>query len=83
MTRHHANHILLTRNLPFDSDVGQSSHPAMILLHCLWTKSNNRTLGQFECDMTLFLFCFCFALFIPIHGAIVVLSFVYVFKMCK
>ena len=56
MTRHHANNILLTRNLPFDSDVRQWSHPLMILLHCLWAKSNYRTRGQFECDM----FCFCF-----------------------
>ena len=23
----------------------------MILLHCLWGKSNNRTRGQFECDV--------------------------------
>ena len=59
MTRHHANNILLTRNLPFDSDVRQSSHPLMISLHCLWAKSNRRTDGQFECDVTLFLFVFC------------------------
>ena len=31
----------------------------MIPLHCLWTKSNYRTPGQFECYMTLFL-CFDF-----------------------
>ena len=30
MTRHHANNILLTRNLPFDYDVKESSHPPMI-----------------------------------------------------
>ena len=54
MTRHHANNILLTRNLPFDSDVRQWSHPLMIPLHCLWAKSNNRTRGQFEYDVTLF-----------------------------
>ena len=55
MTRHHADpksNILLTRNLPFDSYVRQQSHPLMIPLHCFWAKSNNRTHGQFECDMT-------------------------------
>ena len=56
MPRHHANNILLTRNLHSDSDVRQLSHPLMILLHCLWAKSNYRTRGQFECDVTLFLF---------------------------
>ena len=58
MTRHHAYNILLTRNLHFDPDVRQWSHPLMILLHCLWAKSNYRTRGQFECDVTLFLFWF-------------------------
>ena len=28
----------------------------MIPVHCLWTKSNNRTCSQFECDMTWFCF---------------------------
>ena len=63
MTRHHAEpniKILLTRNLPFDSDVRQWSHPLMIPLHCLWAKSKNRTRGWFECDMTRFCFCFAF-----------------------
>ena len=32
----------------------------IIPLHCLWAKSNNKTRGQFECDVTLLLFCFCF-----------------------
>ena len=53
---HHAKpniNILLTRNIPFDSDVRQRSHPLMIPLHYLWAKSNNRTLGQFECDVWL------------------------------
>ena len=36
-------YILLTRNLPFDSDVRQRSHSLMVALHCLWAKSNNRT----------------------------------------
>ena len=29
------------------------SHPLMIPMHCLWTKSNNRTRGQYECDVWL------------------------------
>ena len=63
MNRHHAEsniNILLTRNLPIDSGVRQWSHPLMIPLHCLWAKSNNRTRGQFECDVTWFCFCFHF-----------------------
>ena len=59
-TRHHAEpniNILLTRNLPFDSDFRKWSHPSMIPLHCLWAKSNKRTLGQFESDVTWFCFC--------------------------
>ena len=63
MTRHQAEpniNILLTRNLPFDSDFRQWSHPSMIPLHCLWAKSNNSTRGQFECDATWFCFCFDF-----------------------
>ena len=62
-TRHHAesnSNILLTRNLPIDSGIRQWSHRFMIPLHCLWAKSNNRTPGQFECDMTWFYFCFDF-----------------------
>ena len=62
MTRHHAEpniNILLTRNLPFDYDVRKCSHPLMIPLHCLWPKLNNRTRGQFECDVIWF----CFVLF--------------------
>ena len=71
VVRHHAEpniNILLTRNLklPFDSDVRQWSYPLMIPLHCLWAKSNNRTCGQFECDVTWFRFCFdsvrCFSI---------------------
>ena len=63
ITRRHAEpniNILLTRNLPFESDVRQWSHPLMIPLHCLWAKSNNRTHCQFECDVTWFRFCFDF-----------------------
>ena len=66
MTWQHAEpntKILLTGNLPFDYDVRQWSHPSMIPLHCLWAKSNNKTRGQFECDMTWFLFLFWFRSF--------------------
>ena len=68
MTRHHAvtNNILLTRNLYFDSDVRQRRHPLMIPLHFLWAKSNNRTPGQFECDMNWLGFCYDF---VQMHGA--------------
>ena len=40
--------------------VSQWSHPLAIPLHCLWTKLNNRTRCQFECDVTWFCFCFDF-----------------------
>ena len=62
MTRHHAkpNNILLTKNLPFDSNIRQWNHLLMIPLHCLWAESNNRRRGQFECRMTWFCFCFDF-----------------------
>ena len=62
MTRHYANNILLARNLHFD--IRQWSHPSMIPLHCLWTKSNNRTSGQVEYIVTLF---FCLFLFNFVH----------------
>ena len=69
MIRHHAepNITLLTRNLIFDSDVRQLNHPLIIPLHCLWTKSNNRTRGQFECGLTWFYFgfilrCSCYSI---------------------
>ena len=54
------HHILLTRNLPFDSNVRQWSQPLMIPLHCLWAKSNNKPHGQFKCDVTWFRFCLDF-----------------------
>ena len=65
MTRHYAElsiNLLLTRNLHFDSDVKQWSHPLTIRLHYLWAKSSNRTSGQFECDVlsfVLFTFSSC------------------------
>ena len=63
MTRHHAEsniNILLTRNIPFGSDVRQRSHTLMMPLHCLWAKSNNRTRGQCECNTIWHYFCFDF-----------------------
>ena len=60
ITRHHAGpniNILLTRNLPFESDFRQWSHPLVIPLHCLRAKSNKRRRDQFECDVT---FCLNF-----------------------
>ena len=63
ITRHHANNLLLTKCLPFDSDIRKRIHPLMIPLHCLWATSNYRTRCQFEGDMTLFLLWFCFNFF--------------------
>ena len=74
--RHQAEsniNILLTRNFPTDSGVRQWSHPLMIPLHCLWAKSNNRTRGHFECDVTWF---FVLMSFVHMHGAVVVPYFV-------
>ena len=76
MTRHHTepntNCILLTGNLSFGSE-----HPCsdaiqilMIPFHCLWAKSNNRTRGQFECDVLGFVLVLI--LFVHMHGAVVV-----------
>ena len=72
--RHHAEwniQILLARYLSIDCGVRQWSHPLMIPLHCLWAESNNRTCGQFECDVTWFYFCL--NSFVHMHGAVVVL----------
>ena len=62
MIRHTESNIdvLLTRNFPFNFDIRQWRHSLMTPLHCLWAKSNNRTRGQFECDVTWFLFLFWF-----------------------
>ena len=54
MTRHLDEpniNILLTRNLPFDSDVRKESHPLMIPFYAY-----NRTRAQFECDVLGFVF---------------------------
>ena len=58
MTGHHAKpniNILVTRNLPFDSDVRLWRHPLMILLHFLWAKSS----VWMSLDLVLFLFLNC------------------------
>ena len=71
MPRRHAEsnmNMLLTRNLPFNSDIRQWSHPLIIPLHYLWAKSNNRMRGQFECDVTRFYFVLI--LFVRMHGII-------------
>ena len=78
MARCHAEptiNILLTRNLPFDSDIRQRSHTLMIPLHYLQAKLNKRTLGQFEFDVTQFVFFF-FTSFFHMHGAVVLSQFV-------
>ena len=41
-----------------------------IILNCLWNKSNNRTRGQFECDVLAF--AFDLVSFDHMHGAAVV-----------
>ena len=79
MSRHHTI-ILLARNLPFDSDFRQWNYPLMILLHCLWTKSNNRTRGQFECYVNFFLFSFDL---VHSHARCGCCSIVYVLNFCK
>ena len=59
MARHYAEpniNILETRNLLFYTDVRQWSHTLMIPLHCLCARSNNRTRGQFVCDVFWFWF---------------------------
>ena len=79
-TRHHAEpniNTLFTRNLPCDSDVRQCSHPLMIPLQA---NLNNGTRAQFECDVLGFVFVL--VMFVQMHGAVVVLLFVYVFKLC-
>ena len=70
MTRLHTKsniNMLLTKKLPIESDV---RHPLMIPLHSLWAKSNKRTCGQFEYDVTWF--CFVSISFVHMHGAAVV-----------
>ena len=58
--RSQAYNILLTKSLPFDSEIRQWSHLLMIPLHCLWAKLSNRMCGQFEWYVTRFCFYFDF-----------------------
>ena len=54
MTKRHAEpniKMLLTRNPPFDSYVGQWNHPLMQSYHCIIC-GLNRTRGEIECDVT-------------------------------
>ena len=44
-------------DFPIDSGIRHRSRPLMIPFNCLRTKSNNRTPGQFECDVSRFCFC--------------------------
>ena len=64
ITRYHdePNNILVTRNIPFESDVRQWSDPLMIPLHCLWAKLNNTMRGQF--NVTLLGFVYVLILFV-------------------
>ena len=50
--------ILLARNLPFDSDVRQLKPFFNDTMALFGAKSNNRTSGQFEYDVTLVFFVF-------------------------
>ena len=68
MTRHKANNILLARNLPFDSDARKWSHPLIISLHCLWTKSKNECSVWMWRDLIYFCSC-CFCSFSFLHNA--------------
>ena len=73
MTRHHAESnisILLTRNLPFDSDVRQWSYPLIIPLHVCGL---NRTIERIvNLNVTWLCFVFDFISFVHMHGVIVV-----------
>ena len=51
---------IITGDTRRDTHMTSSNHPLMIPLHRLWVKSNNRTRGQFECDVTWICFCFDF-----------------------
>ena len=55
INRHYATNIWLARNLPFDPDIRQWSHPLMIPLHCLRDKSSYRGSCKFEYDVALVL----------------------------
>ena len=51
-----------------------------------WAKSNNRTRGQFECDVAWFcfvLFCFVLISFVHMHDAVVVPNCKMIANYCK
>ena len=63
MTKHHAEpnvNILLTRNISFDSDVIQWSHPLTRPLYCLWANWNNKRLVNLKMTWLGLLFFFDF-----------------------
>ena len=64
MTRHHANNILLTRNLPFDSDVRQLNHPKWY--HCIVCCLNWTT--RRLVNLNVIWLCFLFFLFDFVHS---------------
>ena len=62
--------ILLTRNLPFDTDVRQGGHPLMIPLHFCGIK---RTIERVVNLNVMWLgFAFVLISFIHVHGVVVV-----------
>ena len=64
MTRDHSNNILLTRNLPFDSDVGEA---ILYLYHCIVCGLNRTIERVVNLNVTWLCFCFVFALISFIH----------------
>ena len=63
MTKHHAEpnvNILLTRNISFDSDVIQWSHPLTRPLYCLWANWNNKRLVNLKLSWLGLFFFFDF-----------------------
>ena len=72
MTRHHANNILLARNLPFDTDVNEVK-PSFNDTTALFCGLNRTTERMVALNVTcLNFFCFCLISFIHMHGAVVV-----------
>ena len=72
MTRHHANTILLARNLTFDSDVKQWCHPLMI--PCVvfgLNRTIERVVNLNMMTLVFFFVFFCFISFIHMHSAVV------------
>ena len=75
MTRDHSNNILLTRNLPFDSDVGE----AILYLYHWIVCGLNRTIERVV-NLNVTWLCFC-SYFVHSHGQSGCCCIVYGFKM--